>query len=196
MAERFTCENSGCHSANPHANGGLLRRPLRLPDFRDYAQDLAAPAQDEAYNTRPLGRFLRDVMARNMDNFRVFGPDENTSNKLDAIYEVSKKLWLADYLPDGTAVFWRDPVRLKEQSELLDAEMPRLREGRLEKEPVLPSIGELVEPAASLALPLSIRSSITSWKKHGTQCSGASMGSMWSEGWMTPLGAGSNSRIG
>jgi xylulose-5-phosphate/fructose-6-phosphate phosphoketolase len=87
-------------SANPHANGGLLRRPLRLPDFRDYAQPVASPAQDEAYNTKPLGRFLRDVMARNMDNFRVFGPDENTSNKLDAIYEVSKKLWLADTLPE------------------------------------------------------------------------------------------------
>ncbi len=87
-------------SANPHANGGLLRRPLRLPDFREYAQPLVAPAQEEAYNTRPLGRFLRDVMARNMDNFRVFGPDENTSNKLDDIYAVSKKLWLADYLPE------------------------------------------------------------------------------------------------
>ena len=87
-------------SANPRANGGLLRRPLRLPDFRDYAQAVAAPAQDEAYNTRPLGRLLRDVMVRNMDNFRVFGPDENTSNKLDDIYAVSKKLWLANYLPE------------------------------------------------------------------------------------------------
>ena len=87
-------------SANPHANGGLLCRPLRLPDFRDYAEPVAAPARTVAYNTRPLGRFLRDVMAHNMDNFRVFGPDENTSNKLDDIYAVSKKLWLADYLPE------------------------------------------------------------------------------------------------
>lgn len=87
-------------SANPHANGGLLCRPLRLPDFRDYAEAVAAPARTVAYNTRPLGRFLRDVMAHNMDNFRVFGPDENTSNKLDDIYAVSKKLWLADYLPE------------------------------------------------------------------------------------------------
>lgn len=87
-------------STNPHANGGLLRRPLRLPDFRDYAQAVAAPAQEEAYNTKPLGRFLRDVMVHNMDNFRVFSPDENTSNKLDDIYDVSKKLWLADYLPE------------------------------------------------------------------------------------------------
>jgi xylulose-5-phosphate/fructose-6-phosphate phosphoketolase len=87
-------------SANPHTNGGLLRRPLRLPDFREYAQVVDAPAQEEAYNTKPLGQFLRDVMARNMDNFRVFGPDENTSNKLDDIYAVSKKLWLADYLAE------------------------------------------------------------------------------------------------
>ena len=87
-------------SANPHANGGLVRQALRMPDFRDYAQDVARPGQQLAMNTRPLGELLRDVMARNMRNFRVFGPDENTSNKLDAIYEVSKKLWLADYLPE------------------------------------------------------------------------------------------------
>jgi xylulose-5-phosphate/fructose-6-phosphate phosphoketolase len=87
-------------SANPHANGGLVRRTLRMPDFRHYAADVPRPAQIEAENTRPLGAFLRDIMARNMDNFRVFGPDENTSNKLDAIYAVSRKLWLADYLPE------------------------------------------------------------------------------------------------
>jgi xylulose-5-phosphate/fructose-6-phosphate phosphoketolase len=87
-------------SANPHANGGLLRRALRMPDYRDYAQQVPEPAQVSAMNTRALGALLRDVMARNMDNFRVFGPDENTSNKLDAVYEVSKKLWLADYLPE------------------------------------------------------------------------------------------------
>jgi xylulose-5-phosphate/fructose-6-phosphate phosphoketolase len=86
--------------ANPHANGGLLRRPLRLPDFRDYAITLEKPGQVTAENTRPLGRFLRDIMRRNTTNFRVFGPDENSSNRLDAIYEVSKKLWLADYLPE------------------------------------------------------------------------------------------------
>jgi xylulose-5-phosphate/fructose-6-phosphate phosphoketolase len=87
-------------SANLHANGGLLRRELRMPDFRDYAQAVPKPAQTSAMNTKPLGTLLRDVMRRNMDNFRVFGPDENTSNKLDAVYEVSKKLWLADYLPE------------------------------------------------------------------------------------------------
>jgi xylulose-5-phosphate/fructose-6-phosphate phosphoketolase len=83
---------------NPHANGGLLKKHLRLPDFHNYAVGFPQPGRIEAENTRPLGKFLRDVM--NMDSFRVFGPDENTSNKLDAIYEVSKKLWLAEYLPE------------------------------------------------------------------------------------------------
>ncbi len=87
-------------SANPHANGGLLRKALRMPDFRDYAVEVPEPARQEIANTPPLGEFLRDIMRRNMDNFRVFGPDENTSNKLQAIYEVSKKLWLAEYLPE------------------------------------------------------------------------------------------------
>jgi len=93
-------EGSRRMSANPVANGGLLRRALRLPDFRVYAAAVERPGQLEAENTRPLGEFLRDVMRRNAQTFRVFGPDENTSNKLDAIYEVSKKLWLADYLPE------------------------------------------------------------------------------------------------
>ena len=87
-------------SANPHSNGGLLRKALRLPDFRDYGIKVEKPGQAAAENTRPLGRFLRDVIRENPKNFRVFGPDENTSNKLDAIYEASKKLWLADYLPE------------------------------------------------------------------------------------------------
>jgi xylulose-5-phosphate/fructose-6-phosphate phosphoketolase len=90
-------------SANPHANGGgLSRKALRMPDFREYAVKLDKPGQIAAENTRPLGKFLRDVMRQNPNNFRVFGPDENTSNKLDAIYEVSKKLWLADYLPEDS----------------------------------------------------------------------------------------------
>ncbi len=87
-------------SANPVANGGLLRKALRMPDFREYGLKVERPAQIRAENTRPLGRLLRDVMHRNGDRFRVFSPDENSSNKLDAIYEVSKKLWLADYLPE------------------------------------------------------------------------------------------------
>ncbi len=87
-------------SANPHANGGLLRKALRMPDFRDHALELAEPGKISAENTRPLGKFLRDIMHLNMHNFRVFGPDENSSNKLDNVYEVSKKTWLADYLPE------------------------------------------------------------------------------------------------
>jgi xylulose-5-phosphate/fructose-6-phosphate phosphoketolase len=86
--------------ANPHANGGLLRKPLRMPDFRSYALKVEKPGQIMAENTRPLGQFLRDIMRDNMTNFRVFGPDENSSNRLDAIYEVSKKLWLAESLPE------------------------------------------------------------------------------------------------
>jgi len=87
-------------SANPHSNGGLLRKALRMPDFSDYALALEAPGKLFSPNTKPLGKFLRDIMQKNMHNFRVFGPDENSSNKLDDIYEVSKKTWLADYLPE------------------------------------------------------------------------------------------------
>jgi xylulose-5-phosphate/fructose-6-phosphate phosphoketolase len=92
-------------SASPHANGGILKRSLRLPDFRAYAQEVGQPGTVEAENTPPLGAFLRDVMKANKSNFRVFGPDENTSNKLQAIYAASKKFWLAEYFPedaDGT----------------------------------------------------------------------------------------------
>ncbi len=90
-------------SANPHANGGRVKKALRLPDFRDYGLALEKPGQIQAENTRPLGVLLRDVMKLNMTNFRVFGPDETTSNKLDAIYEVSKKLWLEEYFPRTTS---------------------------------------------------------------------------------------------
>ena len=86
--------------ANPHANGGLLRQSLRMPDFKDYAVEVDKPGYQQVENTRPLGKFLRDIMKFNSTSFRVFGPDENSSNKLDDIYEVSKKLWLADYLPE------------------------------------------------------------------------------------------------
>lgn len=87
-------------SASPHANGGVLKRELKMPDFRKYAAIVDKAAQSQAMNTKPLGEMLRDIMRMNSTNFRVFGPDENTSNKLDAIYEVSKKCWLADYLPE------------------------------------------------------------------------------------------------
>jgi xylulose-5-phosphate/fructose-6-phosphate phosphoketolase len=87
-------------SANPHANGGLLRKALRLPDFRDCAVDVAQPGAKRVGNTRPLGEFLRDILHRNPDNFRVFGPDETTSNRLSAVYEASRKTWLAEMLPE------------------------------------------------------------------------------------------------
>jgi xylulose-5-phosphate/fructose-6-phosphate phosphoketolase len=87
-------------SANPHTNGGLIQKPLRMPEFRQYGVKVAKPGATEAENTKPLGVFLRDVMRNNMTNFRVFGPDENTSNKLDAIYEASKKFWIAEYFPE------------------------------------------------------------------------------------------------
>ncbi len=87
-------------SANPHANGGVLRQELRMPDFRDYAVPFQKPATSEVGPTEVLGRFLCDVMRHNMTNFRVFGPDETASNRLQAIYAASKKTWLAEYKPE------------------------------------------------------------------------------------------------
>jgi xylulose-5-phosphate/fructose-6-phosphate phosphoketolase len=101
-------------SANPHANGGILRKALRLPSFSDYALKVERPGVVEAENVAPLGTFLRDVMKLNMTNFRVFGPDETTSNKLQAIYQAAKKFWIEEYFaedhdggelaPDGRVV--------------------------------------------------------------------------------------------
>jgi xylulose-5-phosphate/fructose-6-phosphate phosphoketolase len=87
-------------SANPLANGGLLRRDLQLPDFRQYALNLPSRGTIEFENTKPLGEYLRDVMKQNMTNFRVFGPDETASNRLQAIYGASKKTWMAEMLPE------------------------------------------------------------------------------------------------
>jgi xylulose-5-phosphate/fructose-6-phosphate phosphoketolase len=82
--------------ANPHANGGLLLRDLAMPDFRDYAVDVSKPGTDLAEATRVLGKLLRDVMKRNADaqNFRVFGPDETASNRLEALYEATGKTFM------------------------------------------------------------------------------------------------------
>ena len=94
-------------SANPHANGGNLTCPLDLPPFRDYGVAVGAPAAKYESPTAVTAKFLRDVMKRNMTNFRVFGPDETASNKLDAIYAASDKVWLETYLPedaDGTEI--------------------------------------------------------------------------------------------
>ncbi|HEX4809330.1 MAG TPA: phosphoketolase family protein [Bryobacteraceae bacterium] len=100
---------SGDHrmSANPHANGGKLRKALNLPDFRDYAVAIEQPGATEISPTGTLGKFLRDVMRNNMTSFRLFSPDENASNRLEDVYEASWKTWLASIKPedaDGTDI--------------------------------------------------------------------------------------------
>jgi len=88
--------------ANPHANGGLLLRDLKLPDFKDYAVEAPEPGRVSAEATRVMGRFLRDVMKRNMEerNFRVFGPDETASNRLSALFEVTDRTWMDPTIPE------------------------------------------------------------------------------------------------
>ncbi|MGF7163517.1 xylulose-5-phosphate/fructose-6-phosphate phosphoketolase [Rhodoligotrophos appendicifer] len=97
-------------SANPHANGGILRKPLRLPDFTRYAVAVPRPGATDAEATRVMGAFLRDVMTANeaTRNFRVFGPDETASNRLQALFEVTDRAWDAETIveddhlaPDG-----------------------------------------------------------------------------------------------
>jgi xylulose-5-phosphate/fructose-6-phosphate phosphoketolase len=87
--------------ANPHANGGLLLRELRMPDFRDYAVEVKKPAQTTAEATRVLGDFLRDVTKKNTEsrNFRMFSPDEHASNRLAATFEVTNRQWEAITYP-------------------------------------------------------------------------------------------------
>ncbi len=87
--------------ANPHANGGILLRDLVMPDFRNYAVKVPKPGTENAEATRVLGSFLRDMMKLNADskNFRVFGPDETASNRLEALYEVTDKEWMEPILP-------------------------------------------------------------------------------------------------
>ncbi|MEU3233494.1 phosphoketolase family protein [Nocardiopsis alba] len=80
-------------SANPHANGGLLLRPLVLPDFRDYAVEFEGHGVRSSEATRVLGGFLRDVVRANPDRFRIVGPDETASNRLSAVYEATDKVW-------------------------------------------------------------------------------------------------------
>ena len=87
-------------SANPITNGGLVRKALLLPDFRNYAVEVTKPGTTMVENTRVLGVFLRDVMRNNMANFRVFGPDETASNRLTAIYEATKKTWMSEIKPE------------------------------------------------------------------------------------------------
>lgn len=89
-------------SDNPHANGGILLKDLKMPDFRDHAVKVPKPGRVIEEGTRVLGRFLRDVMKRNMDsgNFRVFGPDEIASNRLGALFEVTDRAWMEGTIPE------------------------------------------------------------------------------------------------
>ncbi|MER6583178.1 phosphoketolase family protein, partial [Nonomuraea sp. NPDC001023] len=86
-------------SANPHANGGELLQPLRLPDFRRHAVEVKSPAAQLTEPTRVLGGFLRDVIAGNPRNFRLMGPDETASNRLQDVFEVTDRAWEAELLP-------------------------------------------------------------------------------------------------
>jgi xylulose-5-phosphate/fructose-6-phosphate phosphoketolase len=85
-------------SANPRANGGELMLPLALPNFRDYGVEVPHHGQSTSEATRELGKFLRDVIKGNQRTFRLFGPDETASNRLDAVYEAADKVWMAERL--------------------------------------------------------------------------------------------------
>jgi xylulose-5-phosphate/fructose-6-phosphate phosphoketolase len=95
-------ENHRRMGANPHANGGIVLKSLKMPDFRDYAVEVNKPGHVMAEATRIMGRFLRDIMKLNKGrrNFRVFGPDETASNRLGAIFEVTDRTWMAETIPE------------------------------------------------------------------------------------------------
>ena len=107
-------------SDNPHTNGGLLLKDLRLPDFRDYGVDVPAPGATVAEATRVLGDWLTEVVRLNPDNFRIFGPDETASNRLQAVFDATAKQWNAEFFgpevdehlaaPDGWSRCLRAPV--------------------------------------------------------------------------------------
>ncbi len=103
MPELAELAPKGCRrmGMNPHANGGLELVPLRLPEFRDYAVSVSHPGAPVSEATRVLGGYLRDVMSLNLEtrNFRLFGPDETASNRLDAVYQATSKTWEAATLP-------------------------------------------------------------------------------------------------
>jgi len=114
-------------SANPHANGGRIKKNLRMPDFRQYGTKVKKPGTTLVENTPPLGALLRDVMKENMHNFRVFGPEENTSNKLEAIYAVSKKFWIEDFFPED-----KDGGELATDGRVMEMLSEHTMEGMLE----------------------------------------------------------------
>ena len=113
--------------ASPHANGGVLKKALRLPEFTDYALKVDRPGSIEAENVPPLGNFLRDTMRLNMTNFRVFGPDETTSNKLQAVYQVAKKFWIEQYFPED-----QDGGELARDGRVIEMLSEHTMEGMLE----------------------------------------------------------------
>src|SRR5690606_19286460 len=95
-------EGTARMSANPVTNGGVVLQDLRLPDYREYAVEVPEPGASINEATRVLGAWLRDVARDNPDNFRIFGPDETASNRLQDVYEVTDKQWNAQYLPTDT----------------------------------------------------------------------------------------------
>jgi xylulose-5-phosphate/fructose-6-phosphate phosphoketolase len=86
--------------SNPHANGGLLRKNLTWPSVDELAVIIEVPGQTEAENTYPLGQLLRELIRHNQGSYRLFGPDETHSNRLQAVCEATKKVWMANYLPE------------------------------------------------------------------------------------------------
>ena len=104
---------SGGWAPNPHANGGRLLRPLRLPDFRAYAVPVDRPAVTVGEATRVVGGFLRDVLATNADqrNFRVVGPDETASNRLGDLFDVTGRAWLAETVDVDESLHLRPDLR-------------------------------------------------------------------------------------
>lgn len=112
--------------ANPHANGGQLMCPLRLPEFRNYAVQVDAPGKAVGESTRVLGAYLRDVVGLNASarNFRVVGPDETTSNRLDAVFEKTSRVWMEPVLPED--------VHLAPEGRVLEVLSEHLCQGWLE----------------------------------------------------------------
>lgn len=86
--------------SNPNANGGLLRKNLHWPNVEALAVMVESPGQREAENTYPLGELIRDLIKKNPGRYRLFGPDETHSNRLQAVYETTKKVWMGQYLPE------------------------------------------------------------------------------------------------
>ena len=113
--------------ANPITNGGMLKQNLRLPDFRKYSVKVEQPGQIETSNTYPLGELLRDIVTQNPHNFRVFGPDETSSNKLSALYETTKKLWLEQYFEED-----KDGGNLAQDGRVIEMLSEHTMEGMLE----------------------------------------------------------------